>query len=425
MKRLILLLAFLPVLSLQAQPPTIVQIDLDDIVHPVSAQYVREGLNHAKEVGARVVILRINTPGGLVDSMREMVEGILTSPVPVITWVGPNGARAASAGFFVLLAGDVATMAPGTNTGAAHPVSLTGSQIGETLEKKIVSDATAYIRSYVAKRGRNATAAEQGVVESKSFTAAEALQQNLIDAVVNDVPEIIRQYDGKEIRRFDGQLTRLDLQAAAVEKYEMTLRQRILSRVLDPNLAFVLALIGLVGLYFELTHPGLIIPGVAGAICLILALYAFNLLPVNWAGAALILLAITLFVLEATVASHGILALGGIIAMVAGAMMLVEGPIPQLRIQFATTLAVAIPLAVITVFLVRLVYLSQGRKSVTGEEGMLGEVGMATSDVYKDGKVMVHGEYWNAFSNAPIPAGANVRVVKVQGLKVQVESVPE
>jgi membrane-bound serine protease (ClpP class) len=423
MKRLLLLLlAFWPVLSLQAQRPTIVQIDLDDIVHPISAQYVREGLNHAKEVGARAVILRINTPGGLVDSMREMVEGILTSPVPVITWVGPNGARAASAGFFVLLAGDVDTMAPGTNSGAAHPVSLTGSQIGETLEKKIVSDATAYIRSYVAKRGRNAEAAEQGVVESKSFTAAEALQQNLIDAVVNDVPDIIRQYDGKEIRRFDGQLTRLDLQNASVEKYDMTLRQRILSRVMDPNLAFVLALIGLVGLYFELTHPGLIIPGVAGAICLILALYAFNLLPVNWAGAALILLAITLFVLEATVTSHGILALGGIISMVAGGMMLVEGPIPQLRIQFATTLAVAIPLALITVFLVRLVYLSQGRKSLTGEDGMIGEVGTAVTDIYKHGKVMVRGEYWNAFSNAPIPAGANLRVVKAQGLKLHVES---
>src|SRR5262245_14632806 len=203
------LLSFIAILfttlPLWAQSTTIVEVDLDDIVHSISADYVREGLNHAKEAGARAVILRINTPGGLVDSMREMVEAILTSPVPVITWVGPNGSRAASAGFFVLLAGDVATMAPGSNTGAAHPVSVTGSEVGEVMEKKIVSDASAYIRSYASKRGRNPAAAEQAVVESKSFTAEEALQQNLIDAVVNDVPEIIRLYDGREIRRFDGQ----------------------------------------------------------------------------------------------------------------------------------------------------------------------------------------------------------------------------
>src|SRR5437867_8189483 len=256
--RIVLFLLFLLfALPLSAQAPTIVQIDLDDIVHPISAQYVREGLNHAKEVGARAVILRINTPGGLVDSMQKMVEAILTSPVPVITWVGPNGAHAASAGFFVLLAADIATMAPGTNTGAAHPVSLGGSQIPEVMEKKIVSDAAAYIRSYVTKRGRNAAMAEQGVVESKSFTAEEALQENLIDAVLNDVPDIIRRYDGQQVRRFNDQRTRLDLQGAAIEKFEMSMRQRLLARVLNPNLALVLALIGLVGLYFEATHPGL------------------------------------------------------------------------------------------------------------------------------------------------------------------------
>jgi membrane-bound serine protease (ClpP class) len=409
--------------SSPASTARIVEIDLADIVHPVSAAYVKDGLNHAKDIGARAVILRLDTPGGLVDSMREIVEAILSSPVPVITWVGPNGARAASAGFFILLAGDIAVMAPGTNSGAAHPVTSTGQKIEDVMEKKVVSDASAYIRSYTAKRGRNAELAELGVTESKSFTAEEALKDNLIDAVISDVNGIIEQYDGKGIHRIDDRPETLHLRGATVEGFEMNPRQRILSRVLDPNLALVLALAGLLGLYVEVTHPGMVLPGVIGGISLILALFAFNMLPVNWAGAALILLAIVLFVLEATVTSHGILAIGGIVAMIAGGLMLVEGPIPQLRIRFVTTLAVAIPLALITVVLVRLVYLSHQRKSVTGEQGMIGEEGTAKTDIHNEGKVLVHGEYWNASSDRPIPAGARVRVVRVQGLKIEVEPI--
>lgn len=422
LSHLVLIAALAPVTA-RAQGPTIVQIDLDDIVHPVSSEYVRSGLDHAREVGARAAILRINTPGGLADSMREMVEAILASPVPVITWVGPNGARAASAGFFVLLAGDVAVMAPGTNTGAAHPVSITGGRIDEVMEKKVVSDASAYIRSYAAKRGRNAQLAEQGVVESRSFTAEEALKENLINDVIDDIAGIIERYHGKTVTRFDGQSTTLNIEGAAVEVFEMSVRQQVLSRVLNPNVALVLALLGLVGIYVELSYPGLILPGVVGGISLIVALFSFNLLPVNWTGAALILLAVTLFVLEATITSHGILALGGIVAMVAGALMLVEGPIPQLRIQLSTTLAVAIPLALISVFLVRLAYLSHGKKSVTGGQGMIGELGVAKSAIHDDGKVLVHGEYWNASSATPIPAGSRVRVVRIHGLRIEVEAV--
>jgi len=416
--------------SAQSQAPTapstparIVQIDLSDIVHPVSAAYVKDGLNHAKDIGAGAVIIRLDTPGGLVDSMRDIVEAILSSPVPVITWVGPNGARAASAGFFILLAGDVAVMAPGTNSGAAHPVTSTGQKIEDVMEKKIVSDASAYIRSYTAKRGRNAQLAELGITESRSWTGEEALQNNLIDAVISDVAGIVERLDGKEIRRFDDRPETLHLRGATIETFEMTGRQRILSRVLDPNLALVLALAGLLGLYVEITHPGMVLPGVIGGISLILALFAFNMLPVNWAGAALILLAIVLFVLEATVTSHGILALGGIVAMIAGGLMLVEGPIPQLRIRLSTTLAVALPLSIITVILVRLVFLSHRTKSITGGEGMIGEQGIAKTEIHNEGKVHVHGEYWNAFSNRPIPAGARVRVVRVQGLRVEVEPV--
>ena len=414
-------------LAAQAQTPapqaTIVQINLEDIVHPVSADYIKDGLSHAKDIGARAAILRLSTPGGLVDSMREIVEAILASPVPVITWVGPNGARSASAGFFILLAGDVAVMAPGTNSGAAHPVSATGQKIDDVMEKKVVSDATAYIRSYASRRGRNADLAERGVTESQSFTAEEALKGNLIDAVISDVPGIIERYDGKEIRRFDSGTVTLRLRGATVENFDMTMRQRILSRVLDPNIAFILALVGLLGLYVEITHTGLILPGVVGAISLVLALFAFNVLPVSWTGAALILLAITLFVLEATITSHGILALGGIVAMIAGGLMLVQGPIPQLRIQLSTTLAVTFPVAVITVFLVRLVYLSHRRKSVSGESAMVGEVGVAKTDIHTEGKVLVHGEYWNASSPKPIPAGSRVRVSKVQDLRIEVEAV--
>src|SRR5947209_2823103 len=325
------LLLLSAVASAPAQAPgssaKVVQINLADIVHPVSAAYVKDGLNHAKDIGARAVILRLDTPGGLIDSMREIVEAILSSSVPVITWVGPNGARAASAGFFILLAGDVAVMAPGTNSGAAHPVTSTGQKIEDVMEKKVVSDATAYIRSYTAKRGRNAQLAELGITESRSYTGEEALKNNLIDAVISDVAGIVEQYDGRQIRRFDDRPEMLHLLGATIETFEMTPRQRILSRVLDPNLALILALAGLLGLYVEITHPGLILPGVIGGISLILALFAFNMLPVNWAGAALILLAIVLFVLEATMTSHGILAIGGVVAMVAGGLMLVEGAI--------------------------------------------------------------------------------------------------
>ena len=415
--------AFLPQPAEVTTAPIVVQIDLNDIVHPVSATYVTDGINHAKDTGASAVILRLDTPGGLADSMRTIVEGVLSSPVPVIAWVGPNGARAASAGFFILLATDVAVMAPGTNAGAAHPVSVTGQKIEEVMEKKIVSDAAAYLRSYTAKRGRNAEVAESAVTESRSFTAEEALKNNLIDGVVSDVQGIIDQFDGKEIRRFDDRPATLHLRGATVQTFEMTSRQKILSRVLDPNLALILALAGLLGLYVEITHPGLIAPGIIGAMSLILALFAFNMLPVNWAGAALILLAIVLFVLEATITSHGLLAIGGILAMIAGGLMLVEGPIPQLRVHLSTALGLAVPVAVITVVLVRLVYLSHRRKSMVGEEGMVGEIGIAKTDVHQDGKVLVHGEYWNARSDKPIPAGARVRVVKVNGLTVEVEQI--
>lgn len=420
---LLLLLCLAFATPSEGQSRTIVRIDLDDIVQPISAGYVRDGLEYASSSGAAAVLLRIDTPGGLMDSMREVVESILNSPVPVITWVGPSGARAASAGFFILLAGDVALMAPGTNTGAAHPVAAAGGDLQETMEKKVISDASAFLRSFVSRRDRNTAAAESAVTESRSFTAEEAERENLIDGILGDVPAIVAGWDGREIRRLDGTATRLRLAGAGVTALEMTGRQKVLSTVLNPNVALVLGLLGLLGLYIEVTHPGLLIPGVGGGICLVLSLFAFNLLPVNWTGAALILLALVLFVLEATVVSHGILALGGIVAMLCGAVMLVEGPIPELRVQIVTALAVTLPVAAITVFLVRLVFLSYRTKTRGDDSGLLGEIGVARSDIAGDGTVFVHGELWKAFSSSPIEAGASVQVIRTDGLRVEVKKI--
>ena len=409
-------------MSSAAQGRTIVQIELSEIIHPVSADYVAAGLARAEEVGAAAVIIRLDTPGGLVDSMRAIVEDILTSDVPVIVWVAPSGVRAASAGFFILLSGDLALMASGTNTGAAHPVSSFGGEIDDVMEQKIVNDVSAFLRSYSAKRGRNPELAALAVTESRSFTAEEALENELIDAVIGDVAEMVEVFDGQEITRFDDTVEVLALAGASVEVFEMTSRERLLSMIMNPNVALVLGLLGLLGLYLEITSPGMIFPGVIGGISLILALFAFNLLPTSLTGVLLLLLGIALFVVEATVPSGGVLAMGGVVAMVAGGLLLVDGPIPELRVQLATVLSVTLPLAVITVFLVRLVFVSHQQKAVTGSAGMVGITGTATTGIDTHGKVMVHGEYWQAHSQSPIPPGARIRVVKMDGLDLEVET---
>lgn len=416
----IVLLATAP-LPAGAQGQTIVQIELADIIHPVSREFVADGLDRAGEIGASAVLIRLDTPGGLLDSTREMVEDILASPVPVIIWVGPSGVRAASAGFFILLSGDLALMASGTNTGASSPVSMFG-EIPETMEQKVVSDTSAFLRSYAGIRGRNTALAERAVTEAEAFTAEEALDNNLIDGIAPSVPAIIEMFDNREVTRFDGTPVRLRLRGSTVELFEMTARQRLLSTIMNPNIAFLLGVVGLIGLYVEVTHPGMIAPGVIGGICLLLALYAFNVLPVNLTGVLLVLLAVALFVVEATVPSHGVLAIGGIVAMVAGGVMLVEGPIPELQVQWGTVLALAIPMALLTIFLVRLVFVAHSRKSVTGRSGMLGATGRATSEIHESGRVMIHGEYWMAHSNVPVPKGAKVRVVGVEGLDLEVEN---
>jgi membrane-bound serine protease (ClpP class) len=404
---------------------TVVRIDLDEMIQPVSAEYALRGIEHANEIQAEAVLIVLSTPGGLEKSLREIVKGMVDSQVPVIVYVSPSGSRAASAGFFLLIAADVAVMAPGTNTGAAHPVLMGGRQIGKTMEEKIRNDAAAYIRSLAAKRGRNVELAEKGVRESRSYTEKEALEGNLINAVATSTQEIFRNFDGKTIRRFNDETVVLQLAGVKVDPYPMTRRERFLSNIIEPNIAFLLAALGVIGLYVEFTNPGLIVPGVAGAISLVLSLFAFNFLPINWTGVLLLFLAVVLFVLEAQIASHGILAAGGVLSMVIGSLILVDSPWPEARIHLSTALGVAIPLGIITVILLRAALTAHRRKAMTGDAQMLDATGTAQSDLDLTGTVFIRGELWSARSEEKISQDTRVRVKSMEGLILVVEPIAD
>jgi len=404
--------------------PAVVEVTLDDMVQPISSEYIRRGIARANETGAAAVLLEIDTPGGLESSMREIIQAIIGSRVPVIVYVAPAGARAASAGFYILLSADVAVMAPGTHAGAAHPVILGAYNLGKTMEEKLENDSAAYIRSLADRRGRNPKLAEEGVRASRSFTEREALDGRLIDAVLNTQQDIFSTFDGKTVHRFDGSTATLRLAGARVEPYVMTGRERFLFWLVDPNIAFILGVLGLACLYLEFTHPGMVLPGVVGAIAIILALFAFHLLPINYAGVLLIVLALALFALEAKLGAHGVLAAGGIVSMLIGSLILVNSPLPGGRIRLATALSVTLPLAVITVILLRLAIAARLRKAITGQEGLIDSRGVAETDLVPGGtggKVRVHGEIWNARADQSIPRGAEVQVREVDGLTLRVE----
>ncbi|OFW27569.1 MAG: serine protease [Acidobacteria bacterium RIFCSPLOWO2_02_FULL_59_13] len=421
----LLLLLSAPLRAQAPQVPQVMEIRVDGMIHPISAEFVMAGMEQAIRRRMDLILIQINTPGGLDSSMRQIIEKIINSPVPVAVYVAPSGSRAASAGFFILLSADIAAMAPGTNTGAAHPVFIGAGETDETMKAKVANDAAAYLRSIAGKRGRDVALAEKGVTESKSFTESEALEGKLIDMVAADRSELLQKLDGREITRFDGKKETLHLEAAQVEIYAPSFRQNFLSKILDPNIAFILLILGILGLYVEFSNPGLILPGVAGGIALILGLFALSLLPVNWAGAALILLAIVFFVLEAKFVTHGILAAGGVLSMVLGALMLINTRLPGGSITLVTALSVALPFAAITIFLLRLVIRAQAAKSVSGDVGMIGEIGKAETALVPEGKIFVHGELWDAASRIPVPAGAVVRVLAVEGLKLWVEPVSD
>ena len=420
MVRVLSLLGCASALLAQAPPSRVVLVDLDGVIHPITTEIVKQSVEYAREQKARALIVRLNTPGGFADATRKTIEVMIASPVPVITYVGPSGGRAASAGFFLLEAGDIAAMAPGTNTGAATPVML-GGQGDETLLKKATSDSAASLRSLAENRGRNAELAEKAVSEAKSFTEKEALAGNLIETVAVDENALLKWLDGREIRRFDGRIEKLDLAGATIVVYGKTLRQKAQAALSDPNIALILAALGAMGLYIEFTTPGMIVPGVLGGILLLLGLSGLSVLPVTWTGVALLLLALALFIIETQVPSHGVLTVGGAAAMVLGSMLLIDGPIPELRVRFSTAIGLALPFAVISGFLVTLVVKARLRPARTGGEGMVGLSAVAVTELNPEGQVEAHGELWDAVAARRVETGTRLRVTGIRGLVLEVE----
>lgn len=421
----LILLLLVPLSSGHA---AIYKISIKGDIDPITSDFVAKSIEKAESELADMLLIELDTPGGLGMAMQDIQKKMLNSRTPIVVYVAPSGARAASAGFFILMTGDVAAMAPGTNTGAAHPVlALPGgfpvvSEAGKPIIEKYTNDAVASLRSIVKQRGRNAELAEKAVRESKSYTETEALEGGLVEVVARNQAELLQKLDGRRVRMFSGQEVVLNTKDRPVHELEMDARQRFLAFISDPNIALLLFVTGVLLLYFEFTNPGFVAPGVIGAISLILALLGFYILPVNVVGVLLIILAFVLFILEVKVQGFGILGIGGIISMLIGALMLVETPQPELGIQLSTALAIVVPFAVILLLLLRLTVRAFRSRVTTGEVGLIGEVGTARTELNPEGKVFVHGEYWNAASRSgPIPEGRKVKVVAIDNLKLYVE----
>jgi membrane-bound serine protease (ClpP class) len=429
----VLLAALLPpVLGVTAPPPSrpvVYSAVVDALIQPVSAEFMVEAMDRAARDRAALIVFTLRTPGGLLDSTRVIVSRILSSKVPVAVFVGPAGSRAASAGFLVTIAADVAAMAPGTHIGAAHPVEGSGEKLDPTMAKKLASDVAADARTWATHRGRNAQLADEAVRESRSFTEQEALEAvpPLIDVVATDVPDLLRKIDGRTITRFNGASTVLHTAGAQVIPLEMNWRQRLLSALAHPNIAYLLLSLGMLGLTIELWNPGAILPGVAGGICLLLAFFTFQVLPVNYAGVLLILFGIGLLVLEVKVTSHGVLSAGGIASLLFGSLILMDTGAPELTVSLSVILPVVGALSAILIGLVRLGIASQRRRPITGTAGMIGEVGRVIEQVAPGhpGRVETHGEIWRARSSQALAEGDLVRVTAVEGLTVTVAKASE
>jgi membrane-bound serine protease (ClpP class) len=394
-------------------------ISVNGVINPVAAEYIGQNIRKANEKNAEALIIELDTPGGLDTSMRKIVKDIIGSGVPVVVFVSPSGSRAASAGVFITMAAHIAAMAPGTNIGAAHPVSI-GGKMDKTMAEKAMNDAAAYIKSLAERRERNAKWAEDAVRKSISATENEALKKHVIDLVTKDINSLLTDIDGRKVQTVFGEKV-LHTRNAVVIREEMGFRQKILNLISDPNIAYILMLLGFYGLFFELTNPGSIFPGVIGGISLILAFYSFQTLPVNYAGLLLIILAIILFVLEIKIVSHGVLTIGGIIAMIIGSLMLFESPSPFMKLSLYIILPAVLITALFFTLTIRLAYKAYKRKPVTGSEGLIGEAGLASTDISKDeGMVLLHGERWAAYSDEPISKGEKIVIEAVSGLKVKV-----
>jgi membrane-bound serine protease (ClpP class) len=407
-----------------ATAPLVYVADVDSIIHPVSAEYMSGTMDLADRNRATLVVFTLRTPGGLVDSTRTIVSHMIAAKTPVAVFVAPSGARAASAGFLLTIAADISAMAPGTHIGAAHPVTGTGEKMDETTARKAAEDVAAYARTLASRRHRNATLAASAVMESRAFTEEEALGASppLIDLVAADISELLEKLDGRTVTRFDGSTIALRTRGARLVPVAMSLRQRVLSAIAHPNVAYLLLSLGTLGLTIELWSPGAVLPGVAGGLCLLLAFFALQVLPVNFAGLLLILFGLLLLALEIKVSSYGLLTAGGLASLVFGSMILMDSPIPELRLSLRVVLPVVLSFAAIAMFLVRLGVASQQRPAVTGVAGMIGEVGRALTDIgpASPGRVATHGEVWEATSEEPIAEGARVRVTRVDGLQLAV-----
>ena len=419
-------LAVVPGQQPDSKNPLAIVAELDGIIHPVSAEYLTDAIDESDTSGADIVVFILRTPGGLLESTRTIVSRIITSRAPVVVFVGPSGGRAASAGFIITLASDVAAMAPGTHIGAAHPVSGSGETVDETMSKKAASDTAAYARSLAEARGRNVALSAEAVLDSRAFTDHEAMSATppLIDLVATDVEQLLREIDGRSIRRFDGRTTRLRTANADVRRVDMTRRQRFLSAIAHPQVAYLLMTLGILGLTVEMWNPGLIAPGVAGGISLLLAFFAFQIVPVNTAGLLLILLGIALLILELKMPSFGVLGIGGVVALVFGSVMAMRD-VPGVRVGLGSIIPAALVLAAAILGLGRLALTSQRRPPQSGAEGMIGETGRSRTALTSDapGQVDVHGEIWQATSCEPLPAGVAVRIVSLSGLTLVVERV--
>jgi membrane-bound serine protease (ClpP class) len=405
--------------SAAAEGEEVYVIRISDAISPATAEFIHSGIKKAEKAQAACVIIELDTPGGLAESMRRIVQDILASAVPVVVYVAPSGARAASAGVMITMAADIAAMAPGTNIGAAHPVGAGGQEIDGKMSEKVVNDMVAHARSVAERRGRNAQWVEKAIRESVSATETEALKEHIIDLVAQDMDDLIRQINGRSV---PGKGT-LRFDAPRTVVFEEGLRTRILRTISNPNIAYLLLMIGLAGLYFEFSHPGAIFPGVIGAICLILAFFALQTLPVNYAGILLIVLAIIFFIMEMKIASYGLLSVAGIVSLLLGSLMLFEGEGTAERISWQVLIPTLTVISAFFTVVAFLVFRVQMSKPATGSAGLVGEVGVVKKALAPEGKVFVHGELWNATAGTPIEEGQHVRVVRVAGLKLEVEAV--
>ena len=407
-----------------AQTPQVILLRLHDTIQPISEGYISRGIARAADRHADAVLIELDTPGGLLDTTRTMVRDILTSPVPVIVYVAPSGSRAGSAGFFILEAADIAAMAPGTNAGASHPV-IEGGTLDPIMKQKLENDTTAFLRSYVSRRNRNTDAAQDAVLNSKSYTEREAEQLKLIDIIAPSNTALLDAIDGRTVTRFDGSSATLHTRGAHITPIGTTLREDILDRLMDPNLAVLILVVGGLLIYLEFNTPGTIIPGALGTLLVVLALFALNLLLVRYTSLMLLVAAFALLLLEAKFSSHGVLATAGVICLVFATLTLVAGPIPEMRVSIATAISTGLAFGAVTTFLVRIAIRARHNKVVTGPDALIGSIAIAQQPLEPRGQVMVHGELWFAESPSPVAPGEQVRVRAVRNLTLLVERIPK